>query len=155
MSDATVGDRRVASWSPDALDRAFVAAYAVALAGSLAVSVLTYVYVGPGVRGVREVNPVTAAVIESFGREWMVWIRTAVVVGSYWSYAYVRARTSWSTLPVAFAWAGAAVQVLNLAADLRVATLAGPPPGSALLAAGAVLAPALLAGIVLWPPADP
>lgn len=151
MSDATVGGRRVVTWSPRTLDRAFVAAYAVALAGNLAVSVLTYVYVGPAVDGVREANPVTAAVIGSLGLEWMVWVRATLLVGSYRAYGYVRARTSWSVLPVVFAWAGAVVQVLNLIADLRVAAKAGAPPGSALLAAGLVLAPALLVGIVLRP----
>lgn len=155
MSDATIGDRPSAAWSPESLDRAFLAAYAVALAGSLAVSWLTYAYVGPGARGIREANPVTATVISSVGLKWMVWIRTAVVVVSYWCYAYVRARTCWSVLAVAFAWAGAVVQIANLAADLRVAMLAGLPTGSALLTGGVVLLPALLAGIVLRPPTEP
>lgn len=155
MSDATAGDRRVATRSPDALDRAFAAAYAVALAASLAVSWLTYAYVGPTVPAVREGNPVTATVIGTLGPGWMVWLRTAVVVVGYRSYAWVRARTCWSVLPVAFAWVGAGVQLLDLAVDLRVATLAGPPTLAAMLAASAVVAPAALAGIALRPPADP
>lgn len=134
----------------ETLDRAFVAAYAVALAGSLAVSFLTYVYVGSG--GVHEANPVTAAIIASVGLEAMVAVRTAVLVGSYWCYAAVRARTSWSTAVIAFAWAGAAMQVVNLAADLRVAAMVGPPATGPLLPGLAVVGPALVAGIALEPP---
>lgn len=133
----------------EALDRAFASAYAVALAGNLAVSFLTYAYVSTG--GVHEANPITAAIIAAAGLEWMVAVRTAVLVGSYWCYAAIRARTTWSTAVIAFAWAGAALQLANLAADLRVAVLAGLPPGGELLAGGAVVAPALLVGVVLRP----
>lgn len=156
MSDATVDGRHtVARRSSDVLDRAFVAAYIVALSGSLAVSLLTYVYVGPGAQGVREANPVTAAIIASIGLEGMVAVRTAVLIGSYWCYAYLRAWTSWSTVAVGFAWLGATLQIVNLIADLQVAAAAGFPSTTGLLAGLLVVAPALLAGVLFRPPADP
>lgn len=150
MNDVPVTSHLVGA-RPDeeALDRAFVVAYAVALAGNLAVSFLTYVYVGTG--SAHEANPVTAAIIASIGLEGMVVVRTAVLVGSYRCYAAVRAWTSWSTAVIAFAWIGAALQLANLAADLRVAALVGLPAHGELVAGLTVVAPALLAGVVLRP----
>lgn len=156
MSDATVGGRCAATRrSNDVLDQAFVAAYVVALSGSLAVSLLTYVYVGPGAQGVREANPVTASIIAAIGLEGMVAVRTAVLIGSYWCYAYFRAWTGWSAVAIGFAWLGATLQVVNLVADLRVAFLAGFPSTAGLLTGLAVVVPALLAGVLFRPPADP
>lgn len=150
MSDVPATGRPVVPRpAEEDLDRAFVAAYAVALAGNLTVTFLTYVYVGTG--GVYEANPVMAAIIASVGLEGMVAVRTAVLVGSYWGYAALRVRTTWSTAVVAFAWAGAALQVVNLAADLRVVALVGPPAVGELLAGIAVIVPALLAGFVFRP----
>lgn len=150
MSDVPVTGRPVAVQpAEESLDRAFVAAYAVALAGNLAVTFLTYVYVSSGT--VQEANPVTAAIIAALGLEGMVVVRTVILVGGYWCYAVVRARTSWSTAVIAFAWAGAVLQVANLAADLRVASLVGLPGADELLAGIAVVVPALLAGLLLRP----
>lgn len=152
MNDVPVAGRPTATRpTEEAFDRAFAAAYAVALAANVAVSFLTYVYVG--FASVHEANPVTAGIIASLGLEGMVAVRTAVLIGSYWCYAALRART-WSTLVVSFAWVGAVLQLLNLAADLRVAALAGLPAAGELLVGLVVVAPALLAGLVLSPPAE-
>lgn len=147
MTDASTASQRFVPGVDE--DRAFAWAYAAALGGSLLASWLTVVYLGPGV---REANPITAAVIATLGLEGMVAVRTGVLVAGYWGYAHVRAATSWTVLPVAFAWLGALVNLADAVSNLRVATILGPPGPSELVGSLGVLMLALIAGVLLRPP---
>lgn len=131
-------------------DRAFAAAYASALAGVLVSSGLTYLYVGPGV---RERNPVTAALLAWLGPGGMVAARVLVVVVAFWGYHLLRG--TWRDLPVAFAWVGALVHLLDAAHDVRVvarATAVGFVPAADVVACLLVVAVSLVAGVLLRPP---
>jgi hypothetical protein len=105
----------------------FDAAYRTALLGSCVSSWLTFVYVHGGA---RELNPVTDWIIRTLGFEAMVLVRGGVLVACYWGYAALHRRGLSEELVVAFAWAGAAVNVFDAGHDLREAVLAGYLPAA-------------------------
>lgn len=129
------------------LTRVYRAAYAAALAGSLASAGLTYVYVG---NGARELNPVVRAIIASVGLEGMVLVKTAIIVGCYHGYVRLVPPVSPQVM-VAVAWVGSMVNLANGVYDLSVAVRAGVPPlGDALTGVLLVVAAGLL-GVALRP----
>lgn len=132
---------------PETTSRAYRAAYATALVGSLVSAGLTYVYLQ---NGAHELNPVVRTIIAVAGLEAMVLVKTAIIVGCYHGYVHLVPPMS-TRVVLGFAWLGALINLGNALYDMSVAVRAGLPPVADVFAGAGLVLAAMGVGVALRP----